>query len=190
MIQNQDIPQELTAHESKSLNCLIDFVWVISFAEVERRVYWETFLRLEQARAALRGRGALRDRGSRPVRLPEHPEVPLWLVVVRGLGEQPMMLLTYVRLRNRAVLVNAMGQCRGLLRRRGARNPDQARRPGQPPAPGGQAPLRHPRLPPLRPRRRHPGGLRQIATPLETRRYGPAAAHLPIQLKFLGNVLI
>ena len=34
------------------------------------------------------------DYGFRPVRLPEHPEVPLWLLVVRGLGEQPMMLLT------------------------------------------------------------------------------------------------
>jgi hypothetical protein len=27
------------------------------------------------------------------VRLPEHPDKPLWLVVVRGLGEAPMMLL-------------------------------------------------------------------------------------------------
>ena len=27
------------------------------------------------------------DYGFRPVRLPEHPEVPLWLLVVRGLGE-------------------------------------------------------------------------------------------------------
>lgn len=34
------------------------------------------------------------DYGFTPVRLPEHPEVPLWLVVVRGLGAQPMMLLT------------------------------------------------------------------------------------------------
>jgi hypothetical protein len=30
------------------------------------------------------------DYGFRPVRLPEHPDVPLWLVVVRGLGEMPM----------------------------------------------------------------------------------------------------
>jgi hypothetical protein len=39
------------------------------------------------------------------VRLPEHPGVPLWLVVVRGLGEKPMMLLTNLPLRkNRKVL--------------------------------------------------------------------------------------
>ncbi len=45
------------------------------------------------------------DCGFRPVRLPEHPDVPLWLVVVRGLGEQPMMLLTNLSLRkNRKVL--------------------------------------------------------------------------------------
>ncbi len=45
------------------------------------------------------------DYGFRPVRLPEHPEVPLWLVVVRGLGEKPMMLLTNLPLRkNRKVL--------------------------------------------------------------------------------------
>ncbi len=25
--------------------------------------------------------------------LPEHSDVPLWLVVVRGLGEKPMMML-------------------------------------------------------------------------------------------------
>ncbi|MCH8112907.1 MAG: hypothetical protein IH905_13300 [Proteobacteria bacterium] len=45
------------------------------------------------------------DYGFRPVRLPEHPDVPLWLVVVRGLGEKPMMLLTNLSLRkNRKVL--------------------------------------------------------------------------------------
>ncbi len=45
------------------------------------------------------------DYGFRPVRLPEHPEVPLWLVVVRGLGAQPMMLLTNLPMRrNRKVL--------------------------------------------------------------------------------------
>ena len=45
------------------------------------------------------------DYGFRPVRLPEHPEVPLWLVVVRGLGEKPMVLLTNLPLRkNRKVL--------------------------------------------------------------------------------------
>jgi len=32
--------------------------------------------------------------GFRPVRLPEWPEVLLWLVVVRGFGEEPLMLLT------------------------------------------------------------------------------------------------
>jgi hypothetical protein len=35
----------------------------------------------------------------RALRLPEHPDVPLWLVVVRGLGEKPMMLLTNLSLR-------------------------------------------------------------------------------------------
>ncbi len=45
------------------------------------------------------------DYGFRPVRLPEHPDVPLWLVVVRGLGEKPMMLLTNLSLRkNRKIL--------------------------------------------------------------------------------------
>jgi hypothetical protein len=43
--------------------------------------------------------------GFRLVRLPEHPEVPLWLVVVNGFGEEPMMLLTNVPMRkNRKVL--------------------------------------------------------------------------------------
>jgi hypothetical protein len=32
--------------------------------------------------------------GSCPVRLPEHPQTPLWLVVARGFGEKPLMLLT------------------------------------------------------------------------------------------------
>jgi hypothetical protein len=36
------------------------------------------------------------DYGCRPVRLPEHPDQPLWLVVVRGLGAAPMMLLTAI----------------------------------------------------------------------------------------------
>ncbi len=45
------------------------------------------------------------DYGFRPVRLPAHPNVPLWLVVVRGLGEPPMMMLTTLALRkNRKVL--------------------------------------------------------------------------------------
>ena len=34
------------------------------------------------------------DYGFCRVRLPDHPDVPLWLVVVRGLGARPMMLLT------------------------------------------------------------------------------------------------
>ena len=43
--------------------------------------------------------------GCRPVRLPEHPDKPLWLVVVQGLGAAPMMLLTDLPMRrNRAVL--------------------------------------------------------------------------------------
>lgn len=45
------------------------------------------------------------DYGFLPVRLPEHPNRLLWLVVVRGLGEQPMMLLTDLPMRkNRKVL--------------------------------------------------------------------------------------
>ena len=45
------------------------------------------------------------DYGFREVRLPEHPDTPLWLVVVRGLGAQPMMLLTNLPMRkNRKVL--------------------------------------------------------------------------------------
>lgn len=43
--------------------------------------------------------------GFRRVRLPAHPGEPLWLVVVRGLGDEPLMLLTNVAVRrNRAVL--------------------------------------------------------------------------------------
>lgn len=34
--------------------------------------------------------------GVRPVRLPEHPHVPLWLVVVEGFGQDPLMILTNV----------------------------------------------------------------------------------------------
>ena len=45
------------------------------------------------------------DYGFRPVRLPAHPRTPLWLVVVRGLGEKPLMLLTNIQVkRNRKSL--------------------------------------------------------------------------------------
>ncbi len=45
------------------------------------------------------------DYGFRPVRLPAHPRTPLWLVVVRGLGEKPLMLLTNIEVkRNRKSL--------------------------------------------------------------------------------------
>jgi hypothetical protein len=37
--------------------------------------------------------------GFRPVRLPGRPDVRLWLVVVKGLGENPLMLLTNLPLR-------------------------------------------------------------------------------------------
>ncbi len=37
--------------------------------------------------------------GFRPVRLPQRPDIPLWLVVMRGLGHQPMMLLTDLPMR-------------------------------------------------------------------------------------------
>ena len=39
------------------------------------------------------------DYGFCHVRLPDHPDVPLWLVVVRGLGARPMMLLTNLPMR-------------------------------------------------------------------------------------------
>lgn len=39
------------------------------------------------------------DYGFRRVRLPNHPQVPLWLVVVRGLGAKPLMLLTNMEMR-------------------------------------------------------------------------------------------
>jgi hypothetical protein len=40
-----------------------------------------------------------------PVRLPEHPDKPLWLVVAKGFGEKPLMLLTTEPMsRNRKVL--------------------------------------------------------------------------------------
>ena len=38
------------------------------------------------------------DDGFCPLRLPEHLDVPLWLVV-RGLGAQPMILMTKVSFR-------------------------------------------------------------------------------------------
>ena len=45
------------------------------------------------------------DYGFRPVRLPHQPDTPLWLVVVRGLGEKPLMLLTNIAMRrNRKTL--------------------------------------------------------------------------------------
>ncbi len=40
-------------------------------------------------------------RGFRPVRLPEHPDAPLWLVVVTGFGQKPMMLLTNIPMRRK-----------------------------------------------------------------------------------------
>jgi len=43
--------------------------------------------------------------GFRRVRLPAHPDKPLWLVVVKGLGDNPLMLLTTEPMRrNRAVV--------------------------------------------------------------------------------------
>ena len=45
------------------------------------------------------------DYGFRPVRLPNHAHKKLWLVVVRGLGENPLMLLTNIGMkRNRKTL--------------------------------------------------------------------------------------
>lgn len=43
--------------------------------------------------------------GYRVVRLPKYPKVPLWLVVVKGFGHEPKLLLTNVPMRkNRKVL--------------------------------------------------------------------------------------
>lgn len=43
--------------------------------------------------------------GYAPVCLPEHPDVPLWLVVVKGFGRKPLMVLTTQPMRrNRAVV--------------------------------------------------------------------------------------
>lgn len=41
------------------------------------------------------------DYGIRPVRLPERPGVPLWLVVVRGLGREPIAWLTHLLMRKK-----------------------------------------------------------------------------------------
>jgi hypothetical protein len=43
--------------------------------------------------------------GFREVRLPKHPAVPLWLVVVKGFGREPMMLLTNVPMRKKRDLL-------------------------------------------------------------------------------------
>ena len=43
--------------------------------------------------------------GFRPVRLPKHPDIPLWLVVVKGFGKEPMMLLTNVPMRRKRDLL-------------------------------------------------------------------------------------
>ena len=40
--------------------------------------------------------------GFLPVRLPGYSQTPLWLLVVKGLGSQPLMLLTTIRLRRSA----------------------------------------------------------------------------------------
>jgi hypothetical protein len=45
------------------------------------------------------------DYGFRPVRLPGYPHIPLWLVVVRGLGARPMMLLTSLPMRKKRSLL-------------------------------------------------------------------------------------
>jgi len=40
-----------------------------------------------------------------PVRLPKHPNVQLWLVVVKGFGREPMMLLTNIPMRRKRRLL-------------------------------------------------------------------------------------
>ncbi len=43
--------------------------------------------------------------GFKRIKLPEHPDVPLWLVVVKGFGKTPMMLLTNIPLRRKRSLL-------------------------------------------------------------------------------------
>jgi len=44
------------------------------------------------------------DHGFQPVRLPDYPDIPLWLVVVRGLAAAPTMLLTTLPMRKKRSL--------------------------------------------------------------------------------------
>jgi hypothetical protein len=80
----------------------------------ERHVWWgqkRLFVREAAARCSLPyATTVVREEGSAEkvyhleygfacVRLPAHPEVPLWLLVVRGFGQEPLMILTNVPLR-------------------------------------------------------------------------------------------
>ena len=168
------------------------------------------------------------DYGFRPVRLPEHPDVALWLVVVRGLGAQPLMLLTTLPIAQEAqgpvvgglCLSHALahrgnhplhqaelrprgypgddlrpaaqhgrpGQRRRLLHRRRAGDQGQAPHPRHPPAHGGKAAVRRPRLPILRPGRRHRRGLREKTSAITTRnRPGHPRAQLGPAVEFFGE---
>lgn len=49
--------------------------------------------------------------GYRPVRLPAHPDRKLWMLVVRGFGQKPMMLLTTRKLRRSRKILWECLQC-------------------------------------------------------------------------------
>ena len=83
---------------------------------------------------------------------------------------EDIRVLTYQRLRNMAVLVNAVAFFTAVvlgtrIKLAISRHPSRHRR---------QTPVRHPQLPSLRPRRRHPRDLRQVAPTPTTRRQRPA----------------
>ncbi|GAG57714.1 unnamed protein product [marine sediment metagenome] len=60
--------------------------------------YQDTLVREEEGRE----RAYQIRYGFLPVRLPDYPQTSLWLLVVKGLGSQPLMLLTTIRLRRSA----------------------------------------------------------------------------------------
>jgi hypothetical protein len=78
-----------------------DYLWGrqrLSTEEVVRRCplpYATTVIREEHGQEKV----YQLEYGFLPVRLPEHPEVVLALVVVKGFGQEPMLLLTNLRLR-------------------------------------------------------------------------------------------
>ncbi len=73
----------------------------LELAEICKTPYAETVLKEKAGKE----RAYIIHFGSVPVRLPEHPDKPLWLVVAKGFGRKPLMLLTTEPMRrNRKVL--------------------------------------------------------------------------------------